>query len=241
MPTVAQIEAAAHRALAGERVERHGWVLRIAPEQRSRRANSATTPVTGVVAPGAVDDVLAWYRARQAPPLIRVLSTSDPDVDRHLDAAGWHIESLTQLLVRSVEPASTPGTVVTGRPPPEWLAMRARFGDPSHGVLGLESAGGEHEFGYVVTSSSVGRAVRDRDLVGVLDVATLPGLRRSGGATGVMAALMAWGASRGAETCWLQVQSDNAPALALYARLGFHTEYEYWYRRWLAHVPPSEK
>ena len=48
-------------------------------------------------------------------------------------------------------------------------------------------------------------------------------------ASAVMAALLDWGASRGATTAYLQVLSDNAPALALYDRLGFETHHAYRY------------
>jgi ribosomal protein S18 acetylase RimI-like enzyme len=54
--------------------------------------------------------------------------------------------------------------------------------------------------------------------------------RRRGLATAVTAALAAWGAGRGATSCLLQVAADNAPALALYARLGFTEHHRYWYR-----------
>jgi ribosomal protein S18 acetylase RimI-like enzyme len=44
-----------------------------------------------------------------------------------------------------------------------------------------------------------------------------------------MAALLEWGAERGATTAYLQVLGDNAPALALYERLGFVTHHAYRY------------
>ena len=36
----------------------------------------------------------------------------------------------------------------------------------------------------------------------------------------MMAALLEWGAEQGASTVWLHVETDNEPALALYAGLG---------------------
>jgi ribosomal protein S18 acetylase RimI-like enzyme len=44
-----------------------------------------------------------------------------------------------------------------------------------------------------------------------------------------MAALLEWGAERGATTAYLQVLGHNAPALALYAGMGFTTHHAYAY------------
>jgi GNAT superfamily N-acetyltransferase len=54
-------------------------------------------------------------------------------------------------------------------------------------------------------------------------VATRPDARGQRGAEAAMRALMAWAASLGAHTVGLQVVERNAPAIALYRRLGFQT------------------
>ena len=48
---------------------------------------------------------------------------------------------------------------------------------------------------------------------------------RSGLATDTIAELLDWGASRGARTAWLHVESDNEAGLALYDRLGFRAHH----------------
>ena len=58
------------------------------------------------------------------------------------------------------------------------------------------------------------------DWVGFRAVEVDPAHRRQGLGLAVMAALLEWGAERGATTAYLQVLGDNAPALALYERLG---------------------
>ena len=54
--------------------------------------------------------------------------------------------------------------------------------------------------------------------------------RRQGLATAVMAGLGAWARERGRHSCVLQTAGDNAPALALYERLGFTEHHRYHYR-----------
>jgi N-acetylglutamate synthase len=54
--------------------------------------------------------------------------------------------------------------------------------------------------------------------------------RRRGLATSVMAALGSWAIERGGYACVLQVVASNAPALALYDRLGFTEHHRYHYR-----------
>ena len=74
------------------------------------------------------------------------------------------------------------------------------------------------------------RAVADGPYLGVFAVATRPAYRRRGLARACLGALAAWGAEQGATTAYLLVEHDNAPALALYDRLGFAEAFTYWYR-----------
>ena len=74
-----------------------------------------------------------------------------------------------------------------------------------------------------------GIAAYDRDWVGFRGIEVAPEHRRQGLGLAVMAALLEWGAERGATTAYLQVLGDNAPALALYDGLGFVTHHAYRY------------
>ena len=77
---------------------------------------------------------------------------------------------------------------------------------------------------------AVGRAVADAGWVGVFGMATLPAARGRGAARNVLAALADWAAARGAGAMYLQVESDNDPALRLYAGTGFTEVCGYHYR-----------
>lgn len=69
----------------------------------------------------------------------------------------------------------------------------------------------------------------DGDLVGVFDVSTAPAARRRGHATFACTALLSWAWQHGAKVAYLQVSADNAPAIAVYRKLGFATAYTYHY------------
>ncbi|MDQ2998654.1 MAG: GNAT family N-acetyltransferase [Chloroflexota bacterium] len=64
----------------------------------------------------------------------------------------------------------------------------------------------------------------------VVDVVTAPQHRQHGYGTSMLAQLFAWAQHAGASDAALQVQGDNIAARSLYARLGFHELYSYWYR-----------
>lgn len=66
-----------------------------------------------------------------------------------------------------------------------------------------------------------GEAAVDGDWLGIHGLLVDPGRRRRGLATALMAALLEWGAERGAMTAWLHVETTNDAARGLYDGLGF--------------------
>jgi GNAT superfamily N-acetyltransferase len=72
---------------------------------------------------------------------------------------------------------------------------------------------------------ATGAASLDGDWLCLHSLQVSPEHRRRGLATGILAELLDWGASRGARTAWLHVESDNVAGLALYEGLGFRTHH----------------
>ena len=75
-----------------------------------------------------------------------------------------------------------------------------------------------------------GQVAMERDLAGVYDMVTAQDMRGRGIATRIVEALLTWARAQRATHAFLQVNDDNAPALAVYGRFGFATLYTYHYR-----------
>ncbi len=75
-----------------------------------------------------------------------------------------------------------------------------------------------------------GQTATEADLVGLYDVFTVPHARGRSLARLLCGQLLAGAAAAGARTAYLQVEADNAPARAVYRRLGFADAYAYHYR-----------
>lgn len=79
--------------------------------------------------------------------------------------------------------------------------------------------------------AAIGRCVVDGRWAGFAAVEVDPSLRRRGLASTVMAALARRALDEGASAAWLQVESDNAGARALYDGMGFAAHHAYHHYR----------
>jgi GNAT superfamily N-acetyltransferase len=78
--------------------------------------------------------------------------------------------------------------------------------------------------------ASCGQFAIESDLVGLYDIYTAEAARGHGHGRLLCAHLLALARERGARHAYLQVEGDNAPARAVYHRLGFADAYSYHYR-----------
>jgi RimJ/RimL family protein N-acetyltransferase len=180
------------------------WVLRRSSTATARRANSVLAfGPSGVE--GDVDAVVRHYDR----PVAAVLP--DSPEERLFRDRGWDLESgeadssfrvaSTATALRAVPHTSLDVEIVEtpGR-------AEARIGDRARGYAGS-----------------------DGEWLGFGGLRVDPDARRSGLALAVVGALLDWGASQGATTAYLQVLSDNTPALRLYEALGFREHHRYRY------------
>jgi GNAT superfamily N-acetyltransferase len=207
----------------------------------------------------ALGEVAGWYH-RRGQRLIVQVSSADPGavaLDRALADRGFAVEAPVDLLVAPITTlTATPATGSEGHEgaPAPHLAVRVVRGVDEgwvgrygllHGASPRDRARTE-AYGRMLAAlgdrvvaaaadvggrpAGVGFGVVDRGWLGVFGMATDPGLRRRGIATAVVGALARAGVEAGATRAYLQVEVDNAPALALYRRLGFAPSHRYHYR-----------
>jgi len=180
------------------------WVLRRSPTATARRANSVLAfGPSGV--PGDVDAVVLHYDR----PIAAVLP--DSPEEGLFRERGWELESTDADTSFRIAGTST--------------AMRAL---PAASVeVEIDDSSGRAE--ARVGDRASGYAGCDGDWVGFGGLWVDPASRRAGLGLAVVGALLDWGAAQGATTAYLQALADNAPALAMYDRLGFREHHRYRY------------
>ncbi|MFB7912669.1 GNAT family N-acetyltransferase [Streptomyces sp. NPDC056061] len=107
-------------------------------------------------------------------------------------------------------------------------------GEPATDGPGNSSSGRDEPGGAGRTEAApaaIGRCVVDGRWAGFMAVEVAPAHRRRGLATAVMTALARRALEEGASAAWLQVESDNEGARALYGALDFSVHHRYHHFR----------
>lgn len=217
------------------------WTLRAA-DGFTRRANS----VLPLGDPGVpLDDALAraraWYEERGLPPYVQTATGAEGTQERlcaALEERGWRREVTAEVRIGSLAPIGDrePGDVRLSRSMDEaWLRRYNRSGVPGPHVLHVLNSGPSVWFATVPgegdVPAAIGRCVVDGRWAGFMAVEVDPAYRRQGLATAVMAALARRALEEGASAAWLQVETDNRAALALYEGMGFAVHHLYHHFR----------
>jgi GNAT superfamily N-acetyltransferase len=234
---IARLENAAASAWPAVEVAWLGqWRLR-ASSGYTGRANSAL-PIghPGMSLPEALAEITAFYRARSLPPRIDIPLPLSARVVPAAVEAGWHevCEVLVQTMPLDRLLAHTPpgdGCELSATPSPAALAIIAgRRGPLPEAAMHVLTAVPQLAFcEYAETGGllAMGRGAVTDGYLGLFAVETVAAARRRGLAQQIVGSLARWAGQAGAHTAYLQVESTNAAAIALYGKLGFRTHHRY--------------
>ncbi|TVT36408.1 GNAT family N-acetyltransferase [Amycolatopsis rhizosphaerae] len=216
------------------------WRLRAAGGFTGRANSALAIGDPGIGVPEALDRVCDFAHVHAVPPMVLVVEGSR--TERAIEAAGWvpHVQHakgyLVSVLVSPLTAGAAPArddVTIRSAPTPAWWELAAGTAEPGSAQRHVLTTG---EIGYGEAAGGAGavRAAVVEDLLHVSCLAVRPEHRRRGLAKALLAASGMWAAGHGATRCALQVSVDNAPALALYAALGFreHHRYRYWIPAW---------
>jgi ribosomal protein S18 acetylase RimI-like enzyme len=156
-----------------------------------------------------------------------------------LASAGYSLFDPSLVMTALISDGASDAAIeIESAPSAEWLEGHAQANDvsvarrPAHAAI-VRSIVVPAAFATVRKAgrpAGFGLAVCERGMVGLFDIVVAPEARRQGLGRAVTEALLHWGYRSGARTAYLQVRAVNAPALDLYARLGFAEAYRYHYR-----------
>jgi GNAT superfamily N-acetyltransferase len=248
------IERAAFEAWpAAEVAALAGWRLRFNHGVTSRA--SSVWPGPGPSEPplaARLAVVERFYAERGAVALYQLSPAAEPpELEAALAARGYEavgsvsVEVASAAQVAELEAPRATEVLCSERLGAEWFELsgqRGRFRGPDVAVYRalLERLAGRAGFALARVEGravAVGLGVVAPPWAGVFSMLTLPEQRGRRLGEAILLAVARWARSRGATRLYLQVETDNAPARRLYARVGFEPRYAYHYRRQAARSP----
>jgi len=223
-----------------------GWLVRYLPG-KARRARCINAVAMGRL---PLKDKLAMaaevYREADLPMIFRLSRFTQPaSLDAELGTRGYVVVDSTRVMVVTRLPVAPAAPLPAGC---RWVALNgAAFADAVGALRGSPHAHCQSHAlrlqhspvpyqGYAIqrdtdgTVLACGQFAREADLVGLYDVMTLESARGQGLAGRLCERMLSIAALQGGRTGYLQVDSENEPALTVYRRLGFADAYRYHYR-----------
>jgi N-acetylglutamate synthase len=242
---------------AVETEELGGWLLQASAGFTGRANSVVPCGEPGVALGAALDRVVAFYARRGLPALIQVIV--DTPLEAALRDRGWRVRASGKSPHTTVDVQVAPLAImlgatdlaatsikITSEADQAWLRMYGReptpfasaaalhvLGSPERVAFARIHADGDHTGPAERTGGAdlagVGRGVVTGPWIGIAAVEVAPHWRRRGLGRALMHRLGEWGREQGASWVYLQVGSDNTPALRMYERLGFGTDHRYRY------------
>lgn len=241
IPDVEAIERAGLLAWPGIEEKWDGSWVRRASGGYTKRANSTQCfdPDDFEDADLRIISASTWMIIRKTKPVFRITPLAAPEVSATLDESGW--QTIDQSHVYACELGDHEADAQAhflSIDDPKFVAAQSQLQAYDEATLtGFKNLMAVLKVPATgVVLSRDGQAVAS-GLMAIADgivitgnVITDPKRRRQGFAKEMMHSGLAWAKKEGAKYAALNVQGDNAAALALYAELGYTHQYDYHYR-----------
>lgn len=231
------LDAASFEAQRPETTEElDGWLLRFDPLGFARLASVWPRAWTGDDVPESLRAAVSAYESRGLPPRVMISPAAQPtDLATLLDASGWSIETMVDVMVKRLQPdnlaAATAGLAhvrMHSEITPDFLKAWGRSDSriaaaPEAGQAAAGRVADAGFFTFVADGQIAGicRTSRTAAGVAVFGVWVDPDVRRQQIASSLMEAVELWAREHHAPRLWLQVETNNDGALALYRGSGF--------------------
>ncbi|MBL8537770.1 MAG: GNAT family N-acetyltransferase [Hyphomonadaceae bacterium] len=240
--TPRDIERATITAWPAAITERHNGWFYLASGGVTGRVN-AVWPLEwtgGAALDAAIAHAEGWYAARGLPPRFKLTDNAcaPAELGEALGQRGYAPVAATYVMTRPLPPLPAEPAVALS------ATMPSAFDDVLRRTAKDAAEYDERRaialrapppacFGCVERNGAVlaiGMTAGTAELAGLFLMRTAPEARRQGMARRIVRALLADAAARGARHAFLQVEADNAPAIALYESEGFSvlTTYRFW-------------
>lgn len=183
------------------------------------------------------------YRRLGSPAIFKISPLVSPDFDYVLENRGYEIQHTTQVMTMDLKDGilNHPYSRVnfTDDIPDVWIESlfdlkgtvnpvhRAVVPSMYHAIVKDTICASIWDNGKIVAT---GLGILDRDYIGIYAIHVREDFRHMGYARQICTGLLKEGIRKGASRSYLQVVKGNAPALALYASLGYQYAYTYWFR-----------
>ena len=224
---------------AADSAELGAWRLYASSGQSGRINTCWAFEPSGLDVDKAIAAAEAWYEARGLPPKFKIVQVGEAafDLIARLRRRGYHSNTPTLTMLGPLGGELDPDATIAAH---TCAGFAHVFADPSFGheadaaerLAALGRIPMPRGFALIRREgqpAAVGACAVDGEWAGVMGMRTSPAFRRQGLARRLFRTLTAFAASAGATRGYLQVDEDNASAIALYEAEGFESSYLYRY------------
>lgn len=223
-----------------------GWIIRYSYFYTHRTNSVEQIGPSSLPLPEKIEYCEQIYRRWNTPSIFKITPLSHPLLEPLLIEQGYHIEHSTDVMILDleneynyIEETHTIPIKVQHHIAPAWIESLFQLKgttNPIHRkiVPSMYAAIPKDVIAISIRKKgkriATGLGILDRDYIGIYAIHVTEEYRHRGYAATVIHTLISEGIKSGATKAYLQVVSDNTPALNLYQKIGFKKLYTYWFR-----------